>query len=94
MIPSDGIYAVRVVVRGQTLGGVMSIGFRPTVNGTNRTQEVYIFDFKDDVYGEKMTVELVEYIRPELKFDGLEALTKAIDADCVAALAALKKHSL
>ncbi len=93
LIPSDGIYAVRVVVRGQTLGGVMSIGFRPTVNGTNRTQEVYIFDFKDDVYGEKMTVELVEYIRPELKFDGLEALTKAIDADCAAALAALKKHS-
>lgn len=93
LIPADGIYAVRVVVRGQTLGGVMSIGFRPTVNGTNRTQEVYIFDFKDDVYGEKMTVELVEYIRPELKFDGLEALTKAIDADCAAALAALEKHS-
>ncbi|NBB20615.1 bifunctional riboflavin kinase/FAD synthetase [Runella sp. CRIBMP] len=93
LIPADGIYAVRVEVRGQTLGGVMSIGFRPTVNGTNRTQEVYIFDFNDDVYGEKMTVELVEFIRPELKFDGLEALKKAIDADCVAAVAALKKHS-
>ena len=94
LIPADGIYAVRVVVRGQTFGGVMSIGFRPTVNGTHRTQEVYIFDFKDDIYGEKMTVELVEYIRPELKFDGLEALTKAIDADCVAALASLEKHPL
>jgi riboflavin kinase / FMN adenylyltransferase len=45
------------------------------------------------VYGEKMTVELVEFIRPELKFDGLEALKKAIDADCVAAVVALKKHS-
>ncbi|WP_428661597.1 bifunctional riboflavin kinase/FAD synthetase [Runella sp.] len=91
LIPVDGIYAVRVEVRGQRLNGVMSIGFRPTVNGKNRTQEVYIFDFNEDVYGEKMTVELVQYIRPELKFDGLEALTKAIEADCVAAMEVLGK---
>lgn len=93
LIPADGIYAVWVKVREQLFKGVMSIGFRPTVNGVGRTQEVYIFDFNEDIYGEKITVELVEYIRPELKFDGLEALTKAIDADCVAALAALEKHS-
>jgi len=85
LIPADGVYAVRVVVRSQTYGGVISIGFRPTVNGIGRTQEVFIFDFDADIYGEKMTVELIEYIRPELKFDGLAALIKAIEADCQAA---------
>lgn len=90
LIPADGVYAVRVQVRGQQYGGVMSIGFRPTVNGIGRTQEVYIFDFQEDIYGEKMIVELVEYLRPELKFNGLDALTKAIEADCVAAKAALQ----
>lgn len=90
LIPADGIYAVWVKVREQLCKGVMSIGFRPTVNGVGRTQEVYIFDFKEDIYGEKITVELVKYIRPELKFDGLEALKKAIDQDCVDALAVLQ----
>lgn len=89
LIPADGVYAVRVHVRGQWLKGVMSIGFRPTVNGIGRTQEVYIFDFQENIYGEKMTVENVAFIRPELKFDGLEALKKAIDDDCTAALALL-----
>lgn len=90
LIPADGVYAVRVHVRGQWLKGVMSIGFRPTVNGIGRTQEVYIFDFQENIYGEKMTVENVAFIRPELKFDGLEALKKAIDDDCTAALAILE----
>ena len=90
LIPADGVYAVRVHVRGQWLKGVMSIGFRPTVNGIGRTQEVYIFDFQENIYGEKMTVENVAFIRPELKFDGLDALKKAIDDDCTAALALLE----
>jgi riboflavin kinase / FMN adenylyltransferase len=90
LIPADGVYATRVSVRGQTHDGVMSIGFRPTVNGIGRTQEVYIFDFQEDIYGEKMTVEIVAYIRPELKFDGLDALIKAIEADCEAALKILR----
>ena len=90
LIPADGVYAVRVHVRGQWLKGVMSIGFRPTVNGIGRTQEVYIFDFQENIYGEKMTVENVAFIRPELKFDGLEALKKAIDDDCTAALTLLE----
>ena len=90
LIPADGVYAVRVHVRGQWLKGVMSIGFRPTVNGIGRTQEVYIFDFQENIYGEKMTVENVAFIRPELKFDGLDALKKAIDDDCTAALAILE----
>lgn len=90
LIPADGVYATRVQVRGQVYDGVMSIGFRPTVNGVGRTQEVYIFDFQSDIYGEKVIVEVVAYLRPELKFDGLEALIKAIEADCEAALKILR----
>ncbi|MFN4146901.1 MAG: bifunctional riboflavin kinase/FAD synthetase [Runella sp.] len=82
LIPADGVYAVRVHIRNQLYGGVMSIGFRPTVNGVGRTQEVYIFDFKEDIYGEKLKVECVEYLRPELKYDSLDALVKAIEVDC------------
>lgn len=90
LIPADGVYAVRVHLHGQSYGGVMSIGFRPTVNGEGRTQEIYIFDFNKDIYGEKMTVELVDFIRPELKFDSLQALVKAIEEDCVEALKRLQ----
>lgn len=92
LIPADGVYAVRVHVRGQTYGGVMSIGFRPTVNGIGRTQEVYIFDFQQDIYGEKLTVEMLAYIRPELKFDGLTALVEAIDEDCQMAKEILERQ--
>jgi len=93
LIPADGVYAVRVQLRDQSYGGVMSIGLRPTVNGDGRTQEIYIFDFDKDIYGEKVTVEIVEYIRPELKFDGLPALVKAIEDDCVAALKMLSNFN-
>ncbi|MEZ4904618.1 MAG: riboflavin kinase [Spirosomataceae bacterium] len=63
---------------------------RPTVDGDGRTQEVYIFDFNKDIYGEKITVEIVGYIRPELKFNGLPALVKAIEEDCAVALKMLQ----
>ena len=81
LIPADGVYAVRVLVRGQTYGGVISIGFRPTVNGVGRTQEVFIFDFNEDIYGETLTVELVAFVRAEQKFNNLEALKSQIELD-------------
>ena len=81
LIPSNGVYAVKVKVREQVYGGVMNIGTRPTVEGISRTQEVFIFDFDAEIYGEKITTELIAFIRPEEKFDGLESLRKQIKAD-------------
>ncbi|TAH07746.1 MAG: bifunctional riboflavin kinase/FAD synthetase [Runella slithyformis] len=90
LIPADGVYAVRVQVRHQMYGGVMNIGLRPTVSGMGRTQEVHIFDFNEDIYGEKIVVVLVAYIRAEQKFEGLDALKAQIELDRMAAIQHLK----
>jgi riboflavin kinase / FMN adenylyltransferase len=62
----------------------MNIGVRPTVEGVNRTIEVNIFDFDADIYGERLTVEFVKWVRGEQKFDGLEQLKTQLAADKVA----------
>ncbi|MGA0558476.1 bifunctional riboflavin kinase/FAD synthetase [Larkinella sp. VNQ87] len=81
LIPANGIYATEVIYKGERLGGAMSIGTRPTVGGTHRTQEVFIFDFKQEIYGEHLTVRFIEYLRPELKFDGLAAMVDQMQLD-------------
>ncbi len=81
LIPANGVYAVRTLVRGQWFNGIMNIGNRPTVDGIGRTQEVHILDFNDDIYGENITVELIDYIRAEQKFNGIEELKNQILKD-------------
>lgn len=84
-----GIYAVRLTVDGKTHEAVASWGRRPTVDNGEPLLEVYIFDFSGDLYGKEVETAFVEWIRPELKFDGLEALTKQIEQDCADARAML-----
>lgn len=81
LIPANGVYAVRIRMRDKQYNGVMNIGSRPTVDGFGRTQEVHIFDFNDDIYGELVTVEVVSFIRAEKKFDSVETLKKHIWED-------------
>lgn len=81
LIPANGVYAVDVLYNGQTLGGMLNIGFRPTVAGTNQTIETYIFDFEKDIYGEHMTLRFREFLRPEQKFDGLPTLVEQLKRD-------------
>lgn len=81
LIPTNGVYAVRTLVRGQWLNGIMNIGNRPTVDGVGRTQEVHILNFNEDIYGENITIELIDYIRPEQKFNGIEELKNQILKD-------------
>ncbi|CAH0995209.1 Bifunctional riboflavin kinase/FMN adenylyltransferase [Emticicia aquatica] len=81
LIPSNGVYAVKTFVRNQWHKGMMNIGNRPTVDGIGRTQEVNIFNFDDDIYGETITVEIVDYIRNEQKFNGIEELKTQILID-------------
>lgn len=81
LIPANGVYAVDVEYAGQTLGGMLNIGFRPTVAGTNQTIETYIFDFGKDIYGEHITLKFKEFLRPEQKFDGLPALVAQLKHD-------------
>ena len=63
------------------LKGMMSIGFRPTVDGTKRVIEVNIFDFNQDIYGKTLRVYVKKFLRSEVKFDSLESLVKQIDKD-------------
>ncbi|MGH1457559.1 MAG: bifunctional riboflavin kinase/FAD synthetase [Paracoccaceae bacterium] len=84
--PKFGVYAVLVdVLEGPHKGtyhGAASLGVRPMFDGEIPNLETYIFDFKGDLYGTPLSVGLVDFLRPELKFDGLEALIKQMDADC------------
>jgi riboflavin kinase/FMN adenylyltransferase len=86
-----GIYAVRLKLDGKTLDGVASWGRRPTVDNGAPLLEVYVFDFAGDLYGKKVEVDFIEWLRPELKFDGLDALTAQIEKDCAEARAVLAK---
>jgi riboflavin kinase / FMN adenylyltransferase len=82
LIPSIGVYAVKVHLRGILYDGVMNIGNRPTVEGTGITQEVHILDFDDDIYGENLRVETIAFIRNEKKFKDVADLIKQIKLDC------------
>jgi len=87
--PRFGVYAVELdVLTGPFKGryhGAASIGVRPMFGENRPNCETYIFDFKGDLYGQELSVALVDYLRPEVKFDGLDALIAQIDADCVQA---------
>jgi riboflavin kinase/FMN adenylyltransferase len=86
---AHGIYAVRASVEGKCFDGVASFGTRPTVDNGAPLLEVFLFDFSGDLYGKTMEVAFEAYLRPELKFDGLEALKAQMEDDVVKAKAAL-----
>jgi riboflavin kinase/FMN adenylyltransferase len=90
IVPGNGIYAVYARPSGGELHkGMMSIGFRPTVDGKSRVIEVNLFDFSEDIYDKVLTVYVKKYLREEIKFDGLESLVKQIDQDKLDSLAVL-----
>jgi riboflavin kinase/FMN adenylyltransferase len=81
-----GIYAARTrLADGREIPGVAYIGNRPTVNGADERLEVNLFDFDEDLYGQTLETDLVAFIRGDVKFDGLDALTAQIARDCAAA---------
>ncbi|WP_159467591.1 bifunctional riboflavin kinase/FAD synthetase [Dyadobacter sp. 3J3] len=81
LIPANGVYVIKAYHNGEAYQGMLNIGVRPTVDGTFRTIEANIFDFDKEIYGEDLTVELLHYLRPEQKFNGLDALIAQIKID-------------
>ncbi len=80
--PAFGVYAVKMALAdGALISGVANLGLRPTVAGQVPRLEVHLFDFGDDIYGHKVSVQFVEMLRPEKKFDGLDALKAQIARD-------------
>ncbi len=88
--PAYGIYAVTGRLSdGRVLKGAANLGIRPTFDPPKELLEPYFFDFADDLYGQTIEVALIEYLRPEAKFDGLDALTAQMERDCARARALL-----
>ncbi len=88
-LPRFGVYAARVdVLTGPHAGsykGASSLGVRPMFHGQVPNLETFLLDFKGDLYGHHLSVALVEYLRPEMTFDGLPALITQMNADCIRA---------
>ena len=80
--PAFGVYAVLIEgIENKVLRGIANIGRRPTVNDRGVLLEVNIFDFNEDIYGKKIFISLIDFIRDEKKFDGIENLKKQIVMD-------------
>lgn len=95
MLPAFGVYAVRVkLLSGDVVGGVANIGRRPTFNKSDVTLEAHLFDFSGDLYGQTVSVEIVDFIRGEQKFAGLDELKAQIARDCATARALLADPEL
>lgn len=92
--PRRGVYAVRVDFDGARYNGVANFGRRPTVGETAPLLETHLFDFDGDLYGRRLQVEFVDFLRDERKFDGLDALKAQIAKDCEAARARLNLDTI
>lgn len=86
LIPNNGVYIAKSVLNGKTVFGMMNIGTRPTVDGTKQTIEINFFDFKQDLYGQKITISPLHRMRSEQKFESLDALKNQLEKDKKTAL--------
>jgi riboflavin kinase/FMN adenylyltransferase len=95
LIPANGVYAVKVkgiCTNHQDVNGMMNIGIRPTVDGQKKVIEVNIFNFDQDIYEQYITVMVYEFIRGEVKFNGLDALKEQLNKDKISATSILEHY--
>ena len=78
---ANGVYAVKIKYEKNSYDGMLNIGIRPTLEQHELTIEVNLFDFKDDLYGQELTLFFVDRIRDEMKFPNLETLKHQISLD-------------
>jgi riboflavin kinase/FMN adenylyltransferase len=84
LVPASGVYITWAYIEGKKYQSVTSIGYRPTFedNTTHVTRtEPHLLDFNQNIYGKQLTLEFVEYIRPEIRYPGKEALLEQIQND-------------
>ncbi|NDP27509.1 MAG: bifunctional riboflavin kinase/FAD synthetase [Flavobacterium sp.] len=86
LIPRNGVYVVKSSINQKTVFGMMNIGFNPTVAGKNLSIEVHYFDFDADLYDQKIRVSILEYLRPEQKFESVELLKVQLEKDKLTAM--------
>ena len=81
--PPNGVYAAEAKIDNQPLSGVINLGVRPTIAAgkSERILEIHLFDFKQDIYGKDVEVRFLKFLRPEKKFENLDALVQQIRRD-------------
>ena len=94
LIPKNGVYLVQAQLENNLVYGMMNIGVRPTVDGLNRTIEVFFIDYQGDLYNQILQIDLLSFIRDEQKFESLEALKHQIENDKATAIAYINKATL
>ena len=80
-IPADGVYSALATVDGETWPAMVNIGFRPTFEGKARTIEAHLLGFDNDIYFHELTLEFVEFLRPEKRFGSPQELAAQLEAD-------------
>lgn len=91
LIPKNGVYIVKSLIDGQTIFGMMNIGFNPTINGKKQSIEIHYFDFNSDLYNQKIKVSILQRIRSEQKFESVDLLKEQLKKDKKTALSFLQK---
>jgi len=91
IVPKDGVYAVQVAIKNRLFKGMLNVGENPTIEGKGRSIEVNIFDFNEDIYKQEATIYFIKRLRDELKFNGIDELTKQLAQDKINALSILDK---
>ncbi len=83
LIPMNGVYAIRMELKGKVYNGMLNIGFRPTIDSSSavKTIEAHLFDVSGDFYEEPVVIHFVKRVRDERKFSGLEALKQQLKKD-------------
>lgn len=81
LCPPNGVYCVQSTINNKLIQGMMNIGMRPTVNGKTKTIEVHFFEFSQTLYEQSLTIEILDKIREEQKFDSLDELQKQLEKD-------------
>jgi riboflavin kinase/FMN adenylyltransferase len=81
LCPRHGVYVTQVVYDGKCYGGVLNIGYNPTFGGNQLSVETHIFDFNQEIYGKKIKINLLKFLRGEQKFSGPAELADQIKED-------------
>lgn len=90
VLPATGVYAAFAHLDGAAHSAAVNVGVRPTFDGDELLVEAFLLDFSEMIYGELLTVEFVEYLRPEERFGSVEELVRAMEADVEQARGLLK----
>ncbi|MFO7673627.1 MAG: bifunctional riboflavin kinase/FAD synthetase [Lutibacter sp.] len=81
LLPKTGSYIVKSELENETVYGMMNIGYNPTVKGKTQTIEIHFFNFNKDLYGKKIQIDVLKFLREEQKFDSVDDLKNQLEKD-------------